>query len=238
MNIFAKLARSDRKVLIVDLNNDFKDLRSKHSKKNLSNLKSLLNKKNSFQTTKIEVEPNLDVIFGFENQNLEEFGHLRQLYSFDFFDDEFSELNYDYIVFNLARNLSLLNLNALSYSQEVFCSIDLENKKLDFLFQISKFVNDFNFIYEKKLFFSKIIPTFSSKIIDVKYAHLLSSYSSTIVSNPINEVKRNSEFREAIENISQSIINSEKAFDERLNIKERQKDLQNYITILQENLDY
>ena len=228
-NIFAKLARDGKKVLIIDLRlNKLEKVTTKHNSFNA------INEIDDFRKFIISLEPNLDVIKGHEHLNFQEFNLFYDIFKLDFFEKKLKHLDYDYIILETPAELNLLTTNAIFYSNEIMTILDMDEQGHDFANKLARFVYHFNRIYARQLLISKIIPNFNKDIDNKLYTYLVSEFTSKIISYPVINIK-NHEFSVALERISSSLINDEKYFDTRFRSKDKQKLIKEYLEVITEH---
>lgn len=207
LNIFAKLARQGKRVLLFDL-------RQSSSKQSTSevglDIASCLESPSSFSKYITSLEPNLDIIKGSSYLNTAEFRVFNSLFKFDVFEKQIEDLDYDYVVFELSFILDLFALNALFASSEVMVYHDI---KTSAAYDIVKFIHDFNALYSHKILCSLVIAIYHSNLDRKKYTNLVSDFSSSLISFPFKLDKLSIEYKKALENISQSILELDKVFD-------------------------
>lgn len=231
LNIFSQLARKGKKVLIVDLRFGKKQ-ENKHTVG--LDIFSLFSQSQDVDSYIISLEPGLDVIRGNRDLNVQEFYLFPQLFKMDFIEKTFSHLNYDYIIYEVSPQLNLLNTNTLFASSELMCLASMDNNGLDMVHKFSDFVCEFNNLYGRKIVLTKIIPLFPKQANKEIYTHLISEFSSSIVSYPLTKQK-NKEFGEALEQIASSIKKDGKYFDSKASELKKQEIVEKYFEILYRN---
>ncbi len=231
-NIFSRVAREGKRVLIIDLR-EFKIDVEKRSRDVGLNIFNCVNDMDDFRKYIISLEQNLDVIYGNFNLNFQEFNLFYDLCKYEYFDKKLKNLDYDYIILEVSASLNLLTSNSVFYSTEIMAILSDEKQGHDFANKLSRFLYNFNNIYGKGLFISKFFPLFKKSVDEKVYTYLVSEFTSKIVSFPIIDV-RNDEFGETLDRIGVSIIDNEKYFDTRYNSKEKQKVIKEYIKIVNE----
>ena len=233
LNIYAQLARAGKRVLIVDLR--FGKRVQKDSTSVGLDIYNLINegqKPNKFIKS---LEPNLDIIKGSSKLNLQEFNTFYEFFKLDYFEKSFSNLDYDYMVFECSPQLNLITTNALFNSTEIQSIIDFENSGVDFMHKLARFTFHFNKIYSKEILLSKIIPVYKNKLNKNNFVHLVSEFTSKLVSFPILNNKKSKSFGEELSKISTSILDDEKLFDDSVQTRDKQKMIKEYLNIISEN---
>jgi cellulose biosynthesis protein BcsQ len=226
LNVFASIAREKKRVLICDFRH--------HStaKKQKATVFDLLNEdidpKKFIQT----LEPNLDIIYGDAHLNIQEFNTFYKLHELNYFTKKFQKLEYDYIIVEVSDILSLLTTNALFFATEIMSFIDMDKNGTDFLHKLTRFTYQYNKIYGRELFISKVVPIFENTIRtkDVKY--LLSEFTSQLIAPPIKTI-RDDEFGVTLNDIAISILVMEEKYDS-MTKKNEQRMIQEYLNIITE----
>ena len=229
LNLFAKLAREGKRVLILD----FRENKKVIDRDIGLNIFNCVNELDDFRKFIISLEQNLDVIKGNPYLNFQEFNFFYELFKYDYFEKKLKNLNYDYIVLEVSAQLNAMTMNSIFYSSELMVLLDMEKQGHDFANKFSRFVFHFNKLYGKDIFVSKFIPVFSNKLEDSLYTYLVSEFTSKLVSYPIVGDK-NFEFGLSLEKIAVNLIDEEKYFDSRFKTKEKQKQIKEYLEILNE----
>ncbi len=230
LNIFSKLAKEGKRVLIVDL----REGKSKYRADDVGlNIFNCINEIKDFRKYCVSLEPNLDLIRGHHDLNFQEFNMFYDLFKLDFFEKKFRAANYDYIILEVSDSLNLFTTNSIFYSSEVMVALDCDKQGHDFANKVSRFVFHYNKIYGRQQFISKFFPVFGDKVDQSIYTYLVSEFTSKLVSFPIVD-KKNWEFGSAMEKIAFSLIDDEKIFDNRFNSKEKQRQIKEYVEILTE----
>lgn len=232
LNIFSKLAKQGKRILIVDLRENKSDSNSENDIG--LNIKTCFSENRNPSKYITSLENNLDIIKGNSNLNLEEFEMFHELFRYDYIEKKFSKLHYDYLIFEVSPQLNLLTMNVLYFVNEVMSIINLEKSGIEFIHKLSAFLSNFNRIHHKKLFISKIIPTFCKNFEKKEFIHLVSSFTSKMISFPISS-KKDKEFSSSLNEISKSLLEDGKIFDAHANSKEKQKLVNEYLEILREN---
>ncbi len=228
LSVFAKLAQEGKRVLIVDLRaNKTKELTDEST--NSFQFLNELDKPEKYIKT---LEPNLDIIEGHRYINFQEFNLFYDLFKLQYFENKFDHLNYDYLVFENSSELSLLTLNSLFYVDEMMLVLDCDELGHDFACKAARFGYNFNKLYWKNIFFSKIIPVFREKANVEIYNFLLSEFTSNLISHPI--VLKSKVLRESLSRASFSIIADEKKFDSTVTEDKKQRSINEYLNIMSE----
>ncbi len=228
LNIFSRLAKEKKRVLIIDLRENKKI----NYKKTVGlDIYHALNEIEDLRKFIISIENNLDLIKGNEFLNYQEFNLFYDLFKFDYFEKKCANLNYDYIILEVSDSLNLFTTNALFYSSEVILNIEIEKQGIDFLNKCSRFIYHFNNIYGKQLFISKVIPTFKEKINPQTYTFLISEFTSKLISYPIIDIK-NWEFGQTLDKLAINIIDEEKIFDSEIKNNTKQKRILEFLEII------
>lgn len=226
LNIFAKLARKGKRVLVIDLRHSF----DKQSSSEVGlDITAGLDSPQFFKTVIKPLEMNLDVVEGSSRLNTTEFRVFNSLFKFDVFEQQLADLSYDFVVFELSYILDLFTLNGLFASNEVMIYHEL---KTDAAYDIMKFLSDFNALYSHKILCSLIIATYSNTLNKQDYTALVSDFSSKMISFPFKQDKNSSQYKECIENISNQIEELEEIFDPKDNYNWALEKQQEYEEIL------
>jgi len=233
LNIYSKLARAGKRVLIVDLRLS-KDQETNKNSVGLD-IYHCINENQKPEKFIISLEPNLDIIKGSSKLNFQEFNTFYEFFKLDYFEKSFKKLNYDYIIYEVSPQLNLITTNALFDSNEIQAIIDFDKAGLDFIHKLARFTFHFNKIYSKQILISKIIPTYKNKLNKNNYVHLVSEFTSKLVSFPIFEDIKSKNFKDELLNVSTSILDDEKLFSDEIQTKEKQKLIKEYLNIISEN---
>lgn len=231
LNLFAKIAREGKRVLLIDLRLG----KDKPKKKDIGfNIAKGLNEISDLRKYVVSLEQNLDVIYGSEFLNFQEYNLFYDLFKMDFFEKKLKMMNYDYVVLENSAELSLLATNSIFFSTEIMTTIFDEKQGCDFVNKLARFVYNFNKVYGRNLFISKIIPVFKNEVDEKSFTYLVSEFTSKLVTFPVVD-KKNFEYGYALEKIAISVIDNEKFFDPRYKNGEKQKLIKEYLEILSEN---
>jgi len=231
LNIYSKLARAGKRILLVDLRIG-KDS-STDSKVGLD-IYNCINEGQKPEKFISSLEQNLDLIKGSSKLNFQEFNMFYEFFKLDYFEKSFKNLNYDYIIYEVSPQLNLITTNALFNSNEIQTIIDFEKFGLDFMHKLARFTFHFNKIYSKQILLSKIIPVYNKNLNKNNYINLVSEFTSRLVSFPISS-KKSKTFSEELNNVGMSIVDDEKLFDDKIQTKEKQKLIKEYLDIISEN---
>lgn len=207
LNIFAKLARQGKRVLLIDLRQQ--SLYSKSISQVDFDITSCLESTGSLQKYIKPLEMNLDVIEGSSKLQLLEFRIFSTLFKFDVFEKEIGHLDYDYVIFEMSFILDLLTLNALFVCSEVIVFHELLS---DAIYDVGTFLKDFNALYSHKILCSLVIPTYTGKLDEKEYTSLVSSFFTDMISYPLKLDKSSLEYKKGVEEIARRIIDTEDIF--------------------------
>ncbi|MCB9359419.1 AAA family ATPase [Candidatus Woesearchaeota archaeon] len=219
LNVFARFARKKKRVLYLDF----------RKKDESENVFSMLNEDSEIRSFITTLEPNLDFIQGDSKMNLHEFGSYYKIFDLKYFE-MLENLDYDIIAIEVDDSLSILANNALFFSNEIIAVADMDNHGVEFVQKLARFTHQYNKLYARNIFISKVIPAFSSKIDKKKHDYLVSEFNSDLISEPVNIKK----FKESISGIAMNIMNIGKSYS-RLNMKEKQKFIQEYLSMISKN---
>lgn len=228
LNLFSRIAREKRSVLIVDLRLN-KERKLEKEKGAFDLLNEDIKPKDCIKS----LEPNLDIMVGTHNLNVQEFNSFYKLFKLNYFNDVFRNIDYDYVVLEVSDHLNLIATNALFYSTEVMTILDMDKGAINFLQKLARFTFQYNKIYGKNIFISKAIPKFSEEHKEEIYQYLTSEFTTKMISPSIVD-KRNREFEDSLNKIALSIMAIENMFDKKLNQKEKQKAINEYLDLIQE----
>jgi len=226
LSIFSKLAQEGKRVLIVDFRHNKTSEISEDTKNAFHFLNELENPEKYIKT----LEPNLDLIEGHRYIGFQEFNLFYDLSKLEYFDKKFKHLNYDYIIFENSSQLSLLTLNSLFYCDEVMVVADCDEFGHDFACKSARFAYNFNKLYWKKLFISKIIPVFREKANIEVFNFMISEFTSSLVSHPI--ILKSKNIRDSLLRASFSVIMDEKRFDSSVTDDKKQRSINEFIEIM------
>jgi len=180
LNLYSRLARLGKKVLIVDLRLGKKDEDSKEK-----TVYHLLNENLDPKRVIMTKEQNLDVIQGDHRLNLQEFNSFYNLFQLNHLSQAFGGLNYDYIILEVSDNLGILVRNALHFCNEIMCAAVMDKNGQDFIMKLARFSYHFNKLYGMQIFLSKLIPVYEKEANKKEYDLLVSEFTTNLVSEPI-----------------------------------------------------
>ncbi len=196
VSIAAGLARQDKRVLLVDLDPQGNVAHSLTSSKRL-NLYDFLIDKCAYIDCTTSIGKNLDLIHSDESLTKIDVHFAKQANPSQIIKKKFSDIqDYDYIIFDCAPSLGILNQNALLFSDEAIIPVSTTYLSLTGLTYMLEAIKDLNQHFNHDLKISHIIPTLHDRRLKTNrnmLAKLQEDHGTTIT----NPVRVNSKLAEA-----------------------------------------
>lgn len=187
VNIAAGLAREDRRVLLVDLDPQGNIAHSLTTTKQ-RNLYDLLSGQCSYVDCTTNLGANLDIIHSTDNLTKMDVQLAKDNKAHHIIHNKFGDVSgYDYIIFDCAPSLGLLNQSALLFSDEAVIPVSTHYLSLTGLTFMIEAIDELNTHFGHDLKISHIVPTMHDARVRTNKNMLakLNADFKGIVTNPI-----------------------------------------------------
>ncbi|MBN1175476.1 ParA family protein [Candidatus Woesearchaeota archaeon] len=159
VNVAAGLSRKDKKVLLIDLDPQGNIAHSLTTTKQFS-LYDFLTSKCSFIDAINHLGENLDVIHSNDSLTKIDVFLAKQSSPHQYIKNKFAEINeYDYIIFDCAPSLGLLNQGALLFAKEAMIPVSTQYLSLTGLTFMVEAIRELNEHFDHNLQINYIVPT-------------------------------------------------------------------------------
>lgn len=159
VNVAAGLSRNDRKVLLIDLDPQGNIAHSLTTTKQYTLYDFLTNSCSHIDAIN-HLGENLDVIHSNDSLTKIDVFLAKQTNPHNYLKDKFSEVSgYDYIIFDCAPSLGLLNQGALLYAKEAMIPVSTQYLSLTGLTSMVEAIKELNEHFDHNLQIQYIVPT-------------------------------------------------------------------------------
>lgn len=162
VNLAAGLSRKGKNVLLVDIDPQGNVSHSLDMQKR-KGLYDFLTGQCSYVDSLITLGANLDVIYSSENLTKLN-AQLAKTSTTTLIQNRFKDINgYDYLIFDCAPSLGLLNQNVMRFCNEAIIPVSTQYLAITGLAGIQEAINDINKHFDHELVISHIVPTMHDK---------------------------------------------------------------------------
>jgi chromosome partitioning protein len=159
VNLASGLSRNNKRVLLIDLDPQGNIATSIIENSDMG-VYDFLFENAIFDQCIVHVGTNLDVMTSRENLTKAEFNMLQRKSPTTLLKEKFSKIkDYDYVIFDCAPSLGLLNQSALIYCEEAMIPVSSDPLGIDALGKMVVAIETINNSYMHDLQITKIIPT-------------------------------------------------------------------------------
>lgn len=187
VNVAAGLSRNNKRVLLIDLDPQGNIAHSLTTNKQYS-LYDFLTSKCSHTDTINHLGDNLDVIHSDDSLTKMDVVLAKEINPHAFIKEKFSQIgDYDYIIFDCAPSLGLLNQGALLFAKEAMIPVSTQYLSLTGLAYMVEAIKELNEHFDHNLQIEYIIPTMHdarNKTNRNMYSKLQEDYKD-VLTNPI-----------------------------------------------------